>query len=143
MAALSAFMMFQPGMSMPGLDPVLDHIPGANIVSATLLMEEAIRVRKAHEYLDCPTLSSVCTSYLLFSCHYAMELHDKAWFYLREATTLAHIMGMTKEETYTQREDFQGPTMRRLYWLLFVTERYVLRRCSWPHTGRRTRRWSY
>ncbi|KAI1254443.1 hypothetical protein MGN70_003846 [Eutypa lata] len=129
LTSLSAFMMFQPGMSMPGLDPVLDHIPGANIVSATLLMEETIRVRKGHEYLECPSLNSLCTSYLLFCCHYALDFHDKAWFYLREATTLAHLMDMTKEDTYSQRDDFQGPRYRRLYWLLFVTERaYALQR---------------
>ncbi|RYO82516.1 hypothetical protein DL764_009598 [Monosporascus ibericus] len=129
LTSLSSFMMFQPGMTMPGLDPVLEHIPGANIVSATLLMEETIRVRKGVEYLEYPSLNGLCTSYFLFCCHYALELHDKAWFYLREATTLAHIMGMTKEETYSQREDFQGPRYRRLYWLLFITERaYALQR---------------
>jgi hypothetical protein len=123
LTSMSAFMMFQPGMSMPGLDPILDHMVGANLVSANLLMEEASRVRKGSNYLESPTLNSLCTSYFLFSCNYALEMHDKAWYYLREATTLAHMMGLADDKTYAQFEEDEGPRCRRLYWLLFVTER--------------------
>jgi len=124
MTSLCAFMMIQPGMPLPGGDPYgLDSMPGANIVSGTLLMEETVRVRKSYDYLDSPTLNSLCTSYFLFGCYYGLDLHDKAWFHLREATTLAHLIGMTKEETYMQFDSVEASRRRRLYWLLFVTER--------------------
>ncbi|KAI0001385.1 hypothetical protein F4779DRAFT_604225 [Xylariaceae sp. FL0662B] len=127
--SLCAFMMFQPGMNVPGADPLLEHMAGANIASGTVLMEETIRVRKGHEYLEAPTLNSLCTSYFLFCSYYALDMHDKAWFYLREATTIAHIIGMTKEETYLQYDNVEASRRRRLYWLLFVTERaYALQR---------------
>jgi len=126
LTSLSAFMMFQPGMSLPSGDPMLEHMPGAHIASGTLLMEEAIRVRRGLEYLESPTLNTLCTSYFLFASHYALEMHEKAWFYLREATTLAHMCGMTKEETYLQYDNVESSRRRRLFWLLFVTERYVL-----------------
>ncbi|KAI1266699.1 hypothetical protein F5Y18DRAFT_363899 [Xylariaceae sp. FL1019] len=127
--ALCAFMMFQPGMSLPTNDPMLEHLPGAHIVSGTLLMEEAIRVRKRSDYLDTPTLNSLCTSYFLFCSYYALELHDKAWFYLREATTMAHMFGLTQEEKYLQYDNVEASRRRRLYWLLYVTERaYALQR---------------
>ena len=126
LTSLCAFMMIQPGMGMPGGDPYgLDSMPGANIVSGTLLMEETVRVRKAYDYLDSPTLNTLCTSYFLFGCYYGLDLHDKAWFHLREATTLAHLIGMNKEDTYLQYDSVEASRRRRLYWLLFVTERYV------------------
>lgn len=130
LTSLCAFMMIQPGMGMPGGDPYgLDSMPGANIVSGTLLMEETVRVRKAYDYLDSPTLNTLCTSYFLFGCYYGLDLHDKAWFHLREATTLAHLIGMNKEDTYLQYDSVEASRRRRLYWLLFVTERaYALQR---------------
>ncbi|KAI1774262.1 fungal-specific transcription factor domain-containing protein [Hypoxylon cercidicola] len=127
--SLCAWMMFQPGMNIPSADPLLEHLPGANIASAMVLIEETVRVRKGYEYQESPTLNSLCTSYFLFCSHYALEMHDKAWFYLREATTLAHIIGMNKEELYLQFDNVEASRRRRLYWLLFVTERaYALQR---------------
>ncbi|XXH00046.1 Glucose-repressible alcohol dehydrogenase transcriptional effector [Hypoxylon texense] len=127
--SLCAWMMFQPGMNIPSADPLLEHLAGANIASAMVLIEETVRVRKGYEYQEAPTLNSLCTSYFLFCSHYALEMHDKAWFYLREATTLAHIIGMNKEETYLQFDNVEASRRRRLYWLLFVTERaYALQR---------------
>ncbi|KAI1114243.1 hypothetical protein F5Y14DRAFT_188443 [Nemania sp. NC0429] len=129
LTSLCAYMMFQPGMALPTGDPMLEHMPGAHIVSGTLLMEEAIRVRRGFDYLDSPTLNTLCTSYFLFCSYYAMEMHDKAWFYLREATTLAHLCGMTKEESYVPHDNIEASRRRRLYWLLYVTERaYALQR---------------
>ncbi|KAI0598890.1 hypothetical protein F4775DRAFT_553457 [Biscogniauxia sp. FL1348] len=129
LTSLCAYMMFQPGMGLPGADPLLEHMPGAHIVSGTLLMEETIRVRKGFDYLDSPSLNSLCTSYFLFCSYYALDMHDKAWFYLREATTLAHMFGLTKEEAYLQYDNVESSRRRRLYWLLFVTERaYALQR---------------
>lgn len=116
-------MMIQPGMPIPG-DPLgLDSMPGANLVSGTLLMEETLRVRKGYDHLEAPTLNSLVTSFFLFGCYFGLDLHNKAWFHLREATTLAHILEMQKEDTYTQFDAIEASRRRRLYWLLFVTER--------------------
>lgn len=124
LTSLCAFVMLQPGMSIPGGDPYgLDSMPGANIVSATLLMEETCRVRRAYDYLDSPTFNSLCTSYFLFCCYYGLEMHEKAWYHLREATTLVHMMGMNKEDTYMQYDCVESSRRRRLFWLLFITER--------------------
>ncbi|OIW29457.1 hypothetical protein CONLIGDRAFT_327868 [Coniochaeta ligniaria NRRL 30616] len=133
LTSLCAFMMLQPGMQIPSMstDPYSyeNMMPGTNIVTATLLLEETLRVRKGYDLLESPSLNTLCTSYFLFAYFYGMELHDKAWFYLREATTIAHMIGMSKEETYMNYDGLEGPRRRRLYWLLFVTERaYALQR---------------
>lgn len=107
-------MMLQLGMIMPGGDPY------------SLVLEETIRVRKGFDYMDSPSLNTLCTSYFLFGCYYGLDLHHKAWFHLREATTLMHMMDMDKERTYQDQYDkVESSRRRRLYWLLFITERYV------------------
>ena len=126
LASLCALVLLQPGMMMPGSDPFsFDAMPGASLRTSTFLMEEAIRVRKGYEYMNSPTLNTLCTSYFLFGCQYALEMHDKAWFHLREATTLMHMVGMNKETTYSQYDGIEASRRRRLYWLFFITERLV------------------
>lgn len=131
--SLCAFMMLQPGMSIPGLMPgnndPYNAMPGANLVPATLLLEETLRCRKGYDYLDSPSHNAMCTSYFLFAYYYTLQSHDKAWYHLREATTLAHMMGMNKEEKYVEWDTAEGSRRKRLFWLLFVTERaYALQR---------------
>ncbi len=124
MTSLCAFMMIQPGMAIPGGDAMgLDAMPGANLVSGTMLMEETLRVRKGYDHLETPSINSLATSFFLYGCYFGLDLHNKAWFHLREATTLAHILGMNKEDTYMQYDVIDSSRRRRLYWLLFVTER--------------------
>ncbi|EHA57568.1 hypothetical protein MCOR27_009540 [Pyricularia oryzae] len=130
MTSLCAFMMLQPGMSMPGGDPYgLDAQPGASIVSARLLMEETSRVRRLYDHLEKPSLNSVCTSYFLFACHYGLEEHDRAWYHLRDALTVTLMFGMNKEESYLTVDNATASRWRRLYWLLYMTERsYAIQR---------------
>ena len=125
LSSLCAFTMMQPGMGVPG-DPLgLDSLPGSNLMTATMLLEETLRVRKKYDHTETPGLNTLCTSFFIFACYHAIDLHNKAWFNLREATTLALIMGMQKEESYLQFDVVESSRRRRLYWLLFVTERCV------------------
>jgi hypothetical protein len=122
--SLCAFVLLQPGMTMPGNDPLFE-LPGANLTSSQLLLEEALRVRKGYDYTERPTLTTMCTSYFIYGCYYAISMTDKAWFHLREAATLAHIMRITQEENLSSWADpVESSRLRRLYWLIFVAERY-------------------
>lgn len=124
LCSLCAFMMLQPGMPMPAADPYgPESIPGASIITATLLLEETLRVRKGYDYMQTPTLHTIATSYFLFACHYGLDLQDKAWCNLREATTFVHLVRMNKEEAYQAWDKVDATRRRRLYWLLYVAER--------------------
>ncbi|SPN98675.1 related to transcription activator amyR [Cephalotrichum gorgonifer] len=127
---LCALVMLQPGMNMPASDPYnLDMMACSNMVASQLLLEEAMRVRVGYEYFVSPTLNSIVTSYLFFACYHATEVHDRAWFYLREASTMMQMAGMHKEETYMEWDPVEASRRRRLYWLLFSTERaYAIQR---------------
>ncbi|PFH61076.1 hypothetical protein XA68_18284 [Ophiocordyceps unilateralis] len=130
MTSLCAYIMLQPGMSMPPGDPYsLDILPGANIISSQLLLEETLRVRKGYEYLDAVTFNALVTNFFLFGCYHGQEMHDKAWYYLREATTMIHMAGMNKEDYYLQFDAAESARRRRLFWLFFLLERaYALQR---------------
>jgi len=135
LTSLCSFVCLQPGMEMPSAPGMNNNDPynpnsnmmfGNNIVTSSLLMEETIRVRKGYDYVASPTVNSLCTSYFLFAVHHGLDMHDKAWFHLREATTLTHMARMNEEQTYLQydrTDSIDASRRRRLYWLLFVTER--------------------
>ena len=134
LTSLCAFMMIQPGMrlrrnSMQNGEET-DH---ANTFSGVALLEETLRVRKSHDFVENPTTVTIITSFFLFACYFGLDKHNTAWFHLREATTLAQIIGMQNEEHYEQGDLVERSRRRRLFWLLFVTERYVsmLRRTHW------------
>jgi hypothetical protein len=122
--SLCALVMLQPGMSLPTSDPYnLDLMACSNVVASQLLLEEATRVRVGYEYFVSPSVNAIATSYLFFACYQATELHDRAWFYLREASTMMQMAGMHKEETYLEWDPAEAAQRRRLYWMVFTAER--------------------
>ncbi|KAL7921294.1 hypothetical protein ACQKWADRAFT_129141 [Trichoderma austrokoningii] len=130
MASMCAFVMLQPGMTMPANDPYnLDMVPGANIISCQLLLEETLRVRKGYDYLEQITVNALATNFFLFGCYYGQEAHEKAWYYLREATTMIQMIGMDKEDYYLSFDVPEASRLRRLYWLFYIIERaYAIHR---------------
>jgi len=123
-ASFCAFMLIQPNLQLPAADA----IEGESEIAYSFnlgkgLLAEVLEVRKTCNYVEVPTLASVTTSFFLFGCHFCLEKHNTAWFHLREATTLALFLGMHQEDLYTGRDGVEDMLKRRLFWLLFVTER--------------------
>jgi hypothetical protein len=124
LSALCAFVLLQPHVALPpGAAVRGESGSSSNMQLAILLLEETIRVRRNHDFIETPTLLSVYTSFFIFECYYCLEKHNAAWVYLRQAMTLAQIIGMSDEATYKMRDIVQSSRMRRLFWLLFITER--------------------
>ena len=124
LCSLDAFMMIQPGIE-PRASPNSSRSvsPTTNPALGISLMEEAIRVRKLLDYVETPSITTVITSYFLFGCCFGLNKHNTAWFHLREATALVQLLGMQEEGTYMAGDDVANGIRRRLFWLLFVTER--------------------
>lgn len=126
--SLCAFMMIQPEMKLPGSfvwkGQVLEH---GKHTSGVALLEEVHRLRRGAEYIESPTLETILASFFLFACYFGLDKHNIAWFYLREATTLTEILGMQYETTYGSGDMKENSRKRRIYWLLFVTERSASR----------------
>ncbi|EXK43441.1 hypothetical protein FOMG_02398 [Fusarium oxysporum f. sp. melonis 26406] len=130
MTSFCAFIILQPGMTMPQGDPYnLDMNPGATIILSQLLLEECLRVRKGYSYHDSVNLNVLATNFFIFGCYYGLEQHEKAWYYLREAATMIHMAGMDKEGHYMKMDGAEATRRRRLFWLLLVIERaYAIQR---------------
>ena len=128
LCALAAFMKIQPGIEGTSLEQgSRSPSPSTNAALGILLMEEAVRVRKVLDYVENPTVVTIITSFFLFGCCFGLNKHNTAWIHLRDATALAQILGMQEEETYVRGDPVESSLKRRLFWLLFVTERYASR----------------
>jgi hypothetical protein len=124
MASLCAYVLLQPNMVLPPTarpSGEFGHI--SNVSLGHIFLEETIRVRKGYECTENPTLLTVYTSFFIFSCYFCLDRQNLAWVYLRQATTLAHIMGMHEEDTYKDEDIIDSSRKRRLFWVLFMTER--------------------
>lgn len=94
------------------------------------LIRETLRARQTFDYVETPTLDSVHISFFLFACFFGLNIHNTAWFYLREAITFAQLIGLDSEENYSRVASRQDAAYRRRsFWVLFVTERaYAIQR---------------
>lgn len=85
---------------------------------------ECIRARTYMNYQYTPTLEILLTSFL----HVAeVNKGSKAAgvLYLREAITMAQVIGLHKESTYQSKSIAEAHRMRKIYFLLLVTERFM------------------
>jgi hypothetical protein len=124
MVSLCAYVLFQPSMVLPPSARLNGEFGQAsNISLAHLYLDEAIRVRKGYEFFENPTLLTVYTSFFIFSCYFCLDRQNAAWFYLRQAMTLAHVMGLHDESSYKNDDFIDSSRKRRLFWVLFMTER--------------------
>ncbi|KAK4550475.1 hypothetical protein LTR36_000054 [Oleoguttula mirabilis] len=94
-----------------------------------VLAEECLRERRAFDYIEPTSTLSVMTSFFLFAYYGNHEKHGKAWHYLQESITFAENLDMDSEQSYAKLDPVEAQWRRRLYWLLFITERaYAVQR---------------
>ncbi|KAL9019995.1 MAG: hypothetical protein Q9185_002734 [Variospora sp. 1 TL-2023] len=131
LCSFCAFMLIQPGIETKAGQAIraLERSISSNTSFGKTLLDGALRRRKAYDYVEKPSVNAVITSFFAFGCFFGLDKHNTAWFHLREATTLAQTIGMQDEKTYASMEFTESVGMRRLFWLLFVTERaYALQK---------------
>lgn len=124
LCALSAATMVQLDASVPL--PTFEPIPGRPMLEAEMFAEEVLRSRRQYDYVHQPTALTVMTSFFIFA-YYGNnegEKSEKAWHYLQEAITFAETLEMDDERVITKLDSVDAQWRRRLFWLLFVTERY-------------------
>ena len=125
-SSLCAFVVIQPGLQvqMERAGDSYRASPMQQVMAQCLrLVEETVRVWNSYDHKDNPTLNDVRIAFFLSAAYFGLEKANAAWIHLREAITLAQLLGMHDEGTYV-RGDVDGPCRRRLFWLLFVSERY-------------------
>ena len=124
LCGLCAYVLFQANVVLP---PEFRLSLDGGQVSASalghLLLDEAIRVRKGHEFFENPTILTIYTSFFIFSAYFCLDRQNAAWCYLREALTLAHVMGLHDEDGYKTDDYITASRKRRIFWVLFISER--------------------
>jgi len=89
------------------------------------LLTAAEQARLQFNVVDDLSLDTLLTSFFLFAGYGNLEKHTHAWFYLNQAISLALSIGLHSESAYSNLPDNDREIRRRIFWLLFVTERYA------------------
>lgn len=113
------------------LDTSIPQPPPLHPQKATddLFAEECLRERKSYDWIDSVSPFSVMIPFFLFAYYGNHEQNAKAWHYLQECITFSENLNMDDEQSYAKLDPVEAQWRRRLYWLLFITERaYAVQR---------------
>ena len=114
------------GAALSNLNQVIVHESLLEPLVAESFIAESKRVRSTFDYMESVTLNTTLTSYFLHIFYGRQPLRTQtATFYIREAITFAQLLGMHTEDTYSRYPIKDQQVMRKLYFLLFMTERYL------------------
>ena len=133
-------------------------------VVGRFFLDECLAVRQGYDFPEDTSLGAVVSSFWLSTSFFEISRDRKSWFYLREALTLALDLELEDEKSYkvcdssNDRNNIsnnchddendrlnKGPLspewalcQRRVFWILFVTERSFAILRKKPLTLRRT-----
>ncbi len=101
-------------------------------VSPSLFEAECRRARLIYDHRERMTIRSLLTSFFLHV--YAANIGKKAstTLLLNESVTMAHVIGLHKKSYYDNLDEDQQQYCLRVYWLLFISERFISPSVS-PH----------
>ncbi|OOO07744.1 hypothetical protein OAory_01042440 [Aspergillus oryzae] len=105
----------------------LEQGPGAReTITAEILAAECLRARNLCDYRSQANLNSIRTSFFLHVYYENQKPGgSESLLHLREAISIAQIMGLHRESSYNGLSFEEQQLRRRVLWLLFVTERGV------------------
>ncbi|CAK7217455.1 hypothetical protein SCUCBS95973_003158 [Sporothrix curviconia] len=106
----------------PGALAVAQTLPGARLSAARFigLCQEA---RLQEDFIEHCGEWTVLTSFFLFAYHGNLNQSQLAWYYLREAIGFLQALRLDEEDAYFGLSMAVAQRKRRLFWLLFITER--------------------
>ncbi|KAE8411040.1 fungal-specific transcription factor domain-containing protein [Aspergillus pseudocaelatus] len=117
-----------PGPDSASAQASLDGHP---MLSGEELLAEALRARKEYNVVDEINMENLLTSFFLFAAYGNLDRQDQAWFYLCQTTSMVFTLGLQRESTYSKLSVEEAEEKRRVFWLLFVTERgYALQQAK-------------
>ncbi|KAL6449786.1 SUC1 Probable sucrose utilization protein SUC1 [Candida maltosa Xu316] len=106
-------------ISNNGLYCIPEDVKYLNYVS------ECIRARTYMNYQIRPNLETLLTSFFLHVAEVNKGSKAAGVIYLREAITMAQVIGLHNEATYQSKPIAEAHRMRKVYFMLMVTERFV------------------
>ena len=116
-------------LKLDGANPVPDPTrlqnfgDGHALVSGEKLLEDAVRARRECDVVEDINIENLLTSFFLFASYGNLDKQSHAWYYLCQATSMAFTLGLHRESTYADFSVEEAEERRRVFWLLFITER--------------------
>jgi hypothetical protein len=99
----------------------------SDTATSSSMEAECQRAKALRKDAQLANLNTLRIAFFLHVYHENQEAGGvQSLLYLREAITLAQIMGLHRESTYAALSASEQEIRRRIIWLLFVTERCVL-----------------
>ncbi|KAF2458710.1 hypothetical protein BDY21DRAFT_341101 [Lineolata rhizophorae] len=89
------------------------------------LLSKAIDIQGPVTLDDHPTIRKIMSSTFLEICFMALRKYDLAFYYLREAITMIHMMRIENPEAMQNLDSSERARRQRLYWEAFVHERFL------------------
>lgn len=105
------------GEIAPHEDTELESYPAEFFVSQCQM------AREKGSFIESPDENTVMTSFFLFAYFGNVDRQRSAWYYLREAISFALLLSLDDEDSYSGMSAIISQRRRRIFWLLFVTER--------------------
>lgn len=114
------------GATLSNLNQIIAREAPLEPLVADSFIIESKRLRSTFDYMEPVTLNTCLTSYFLHIYYGRQTLRvQTSMFYIREAVTFAQLLGLHVEDTYSRHCVQDKQVMRKLYFLLFMTERYL------------------
>ncbi|KAL2835121.1 fungal-specific transcription factor domain-containing protein [Aspergillus cavernicola] len=122
-------------LKLDGTTPVTDRslqiVDGNSLMSGEELLAEARRARNECDLVEDMNTESLLTSFFLFAAYGNLDRQDHAWFYLCQTISMVFTLGLHRELTYSELDLEEAEQNRRIFWLLFITERgYALQQAK-------------
>jgi hypothetical protein len=123
-ASCCAIIALSPEILPPS--PTQDNL---TLPSSEFLISETLRSRESCNLVEQPSLTHIQTSFFLYAAFFAMDKDNSAWYYLQEAISMLQALRLHEEAAYNNGGDGVSAYARRMFWVLFITERaYALQR---------------
>lgn len=90
---------------------------------AQYFLGESIALRSCYGHIEDDSVFTLLASFFVSTAYFELHNVRLCWFYLREAITLAQALGLHTEEFYLQFDSVEALYHRRIYNILFITER--------------------
>lgn len=87
------------------------------------LIEKSLAMRSEYSFVEDNTVLTLLASFFVAVTYFELHNPRQSWFYLREAITLAHALGLHSDGYYRGMNHVDALYCRRIYDILFVTER--------------------
>ncbi|KAL3458905.1 hypothetical protein BJX64DRAFT_265613 [Aspergillus heterothallicus] len=96
---------------------------GEKLISGQDLINEAVAALCEYDPLAHPHVDTLLTMFFLFCAYGNLNKSDYAWHYLSQTISFLQILKMDREEVYVGLPSADVEVRRRVFWLIFITER--------------------